>query len=124
MPTTTYENGNKTLVITAGVQLDSAHPDCIQLLQAINDLDTVVSLTRFRVRQLGGPNEYRYTWDTSDGRMWKQDIRCTPNQEAEQKINCPDWFKLTEFETHREPRRIAIGLIQDHGVTEIDCIWS
>ena len=69
-------------------------------------------------------NAYKYTWDTSDARQWREWIKLLPSGQTSHRIDMQHWFTMPEFTPHRRLRDAALRFIQEHGITSIEVTFK
>lgn len=67
---------------------------------------------------------YKYSWDTNDGRTWREWIKLLPGGGTSHRIDLQFWFTMPEFIPHRRLRDALLACVRDHGITSIDVTFK
>jgi len=126
----TYTLSWETLSHTATIVSDSPIPadnsDVWSLLQLILKLQASLSLIDFDYVRQSVSNEiipyseYKYTFETQDGRKWKQTIRVYPTlNTSTMSFNVADLWRVDEFADGRPIRDLLITLSKQYGIVSV-----
>lgn len=113
---------NRQLSITSVIALPCNAPDATNLIANIETLHSYVSLARVLITTLTPPLVYRYRIDALDGRIWRQDIFFTSDDDGDPRMTftVADGWKLSEFAAQRELRSHIVRILRKYQVSTID----
>lgn len=104
----------------------SGAPDLGILTSAIQDLYTVLPLVELKAkRDVVVLTKYKYEWKAADGRKWTQTIDFADSTtDPKMNFDVPDFFRLSEFEKHREVRAALVALIPKHTIIKFEVTFT
>lgn len=66
---------------------------------------------------------YKYSWDTSDARTWREWIRLLPSVTSH-RIDMQYWFTMPEFTPHRRLRDAVLTMVREHEISSIEVTFK
>lgn len=96
-----------------------------ELAAKLTKLQAAASLREFRVTRRPAPDLtlYDYRFEATDGRQWRQVLRVEDGVPTHMTFAVSDFWRLDEFETHREVRNAVVALIREEALTGVIVDW-
>ena len=123
MPKTTISNDLTSFAAKWNTEVDTGNPDLQELFRRVHVFGRAVPLYSLSLKQYQGPNSglYTYEFEATDGRKWSQ--RINPSF-GTMNFDVTDYWKVSEFETHRAVRDKIIFCVQRLELYDLDVTWQ
>ena len=124
MATIELSDTHRAITIESATTLGVTSPAVVQLVEALTAFEQAVPgllLLRFTI-PVAAP-VYRYRFEASDGRKWRQDITVPAEGEARMTFDVPNEWALSEFAPHRPLRSKLVDMVRRNGLTRVVVDW-